>query len=678
MKNFQTIDIFFDNLKEMRGINELNKHLLYFLKKLQPALSENALKFLCICFSLWDDGYSCVPLQKEILIEKWNEKWEGLNKLKTSNNALFENDSKNFDFEQIIDCGIQELLNNTISGKIIARKNLDDKILDDEILPPLILANAENKNHYLYMTKHFKAKGIIEDSMERIFKGRESQAISKDEIDKCIAETSKITKPLKGKPFELNNEQALAIVRGQKENLLITGGPGTGKTTVVLYILWNLLNSNSELLNYSFYLAAPSGKAADRMQESLQKNLNQIRDEFKDSKNEKEFKIYNKLRKLEGSTIHRLLKYSKNSNNFSFNAENQFPKNSIFVIDEASMIDINLFASLLQAIPNEARFFILGDPYQLPSVDAGAVLGEILKQKSEKDFTVKLVHSNRFTDDSEIGKLAKKIKDSAENKVPFKSQEFSLHPALLNSPNEFSKKEVEYYSLQEKTHSNSTNISRKELEKNLEKFLISWLGDFKKLKELASKIEPHKLDMKLCHEIWNLSLTQRILCAERQGIFGVEQINQMICSLLEGSYKNSNYFLGQLLMINKNQEMYKLYNGDMGIVIYERNIPYILLKKANLKSEQSMQTEFVAYPLSLLPTDSIENAFAITIHKSQGSEYDHVTLFLPRQSGHPLLNNQIVYTGVTRAKKSVSIIASEDIFKEACERVISRETGIQI
>ena len=87
--------------------------------------------------------------------------------------------------------------------------------------------------------------------------------------------------------------------------------------------------------------------------------------------------------------------------------------------------------------------------------------------------------------------------DSAENKVPFKSQEFSLHPALLNSPNEFSKKEVEYYTLQEKTHSNSTNISRKELEKNLEKFLISWLGDFKKLKELASKIEPHKLDMKL-------------------------------------------------------------------------------------------------------------------------------------------------------------------------------------
>ena len=147
----------------------------------------------------------------------------------------------------------------------------------------------------------------------------------------------------------------------------------------------------------------------------------------------------------------------------------------------------------------------------------------------------------------------------------------------------------------------------------------------------------------------------------------------------------SRYFPGQLLMITKNQEMFKLYNGDTGIVIYDGNTPYLMVKKAPTQSttedgslKAPTRDAYTFYSLALLPSDAIETAFAITIHKSQGSEYDHVTVFLPKQEGHPLLNNQIIYTGITRAKQVVEIIATPETFKAACEAVTQRDTGIEL
>ena len=418
-----------------------------------------------------------------------------------------------------------------------------------------------------------------------------------------------------------------------------------------------------------------------------------IRDEFKyeagsgNTAEKKESKVYKKLKDLEGSTIHRLLKYSRSNNGFSYNAKEQFSEKSIFVIDEASMIDINLFASLLQAIPEGAKIFILGDPYQLPSVDAGAVLGEILKPRSKKDFTVRLTKSNRFTDDSVIGNLAKEIKACAENGNAMATPAFAPHPALdstvapdapaKNSGTEvpaqsenLPKDAVFYYSLP------AGPQTKKQETETLEKILHSWMGDFYKLPQMALEINPENPDKGKCEAIWELSLKKRILSAERRGIYGVEQINMSAGKLIRdyGAKKFSDrYFPGELLMITQNQAMYKLYNGDTGIVVYKDSTPYIMLKKAS-----ENETGFVFYPLSWFPTDAIEPAFAITIHKSQGSEYNHVTMFLPRQEGHPLLNNQILYTGITRAKHSVTIIATPETFKVACETVIERDTGIEL
>ena len=696
MMDFSKIDSFIDKLKEMRGIAELDRHLLHLLLEMKPSASETTQKFLCLCFSLWDDGNTRVPLDAKLFKERWLKKWNALKILKKSQEESFDFAELEKSFNEIIESGIADLSSNGFS-----------EIIGDNA--PLLKAEGVTKVDgkpyhclFLYMAKHFKAKGEIQDAMARIF-------------GKKIPGTPAI-KQISN--MNLNDDQKNAVRRGQNENLIITGGPGTGKTTVVLYILWNVLENivkdvkteglKSEeiskeqakaLSEYTIYLAAPSGKSADRMSESLKKGLNDVIEDLKESL------IYAKLKDLEGMTIHRLLKYSRSDNGFSYNAKNQFPEKSIFVIDEASMVDVNLFSSLLQAIPSQGgdkqlvtRLFILGDPYQLPSVDAGAVLGNILDSASKANYTAELKISMRFPPESKIGQLASAIKVCADDqKMTAPDKTFVLHPVFSKNETkdgsaETSTDAVYYYSLPQKSKDKSGEKldkapTKKEEQEYVSKFLENWIGDFKDLPKLVAGIDPEALEnpsdelKKLCNDIWNKTLEKRILAAERRGAIGVEQINETIGNLIKGQKEkpksNSRYFEGQLLILTQNQEMYRLYNGDTGIVLFKDSVPYIMLKKPNGKTGAE-QRDFVAYPLSLLPADAVESAFAITIHKSQGSEYDHVTMFLPKEEGHPLLNNQILYTGITRAKKTVTIIATDKTFKAACETVIERDTGIEI
>ncbi len=708
----ESLDEFIDALAEMRGLIALDKHLLHLLFEIKNDVPLQTQKFLTLCLSLLDDGNTRVPLNAQQFSDMWARKWNGLVTLRIST-AEEDIDESNFasagDFANIVSEGIQDILTNDFSA-IMESRETDTTSIEDALSCPFVLSKRESGAH-LYFTKHFDAKCIIEQSAKILFKNGNTP--TDDEIENCTQKIASICKPFgNGKQFLIKKRQAEAIIRGQTENLVITGGPGTGKTTVVLYILWNLLESHSEMLDWNIYLAAPSGKAADRMRESLIDGLARICDEKKTGTNER---IFRKLNELESSTIHRLLRFSKSKGGFSFNHEEQFPKNSIFVIDEASMIDIEMFAALLEAIPEGARIFILGDPFQLPSVDSGAVLGEILKvNDSGSNFSVKLNESNRFDDRSNIGKLAAEIKTVAETKdnTKFVPHKFTSSGAVSNdstrNPDTASdnaattqfKDHVFYKQLENA----STPLSKKEEDKRIENFIAEWSRDFAQLPALAEHIHPERTgtetsdtdhsETKRRNEIWQLSLTKRILCAERRGLRGIENINKKVCSKIKSLWRaqkkkqgetvqwdDSGYFPGQLLIITKNQEMFKLYNGDTGIVVFDGNTPCLMLKKAPLQNSEltgKTRDDFVFYPLSILPEDSLTTAFAITIHKSQGSEYKHVTMFLPTKIGHPLLTNQILYTGITRAKESVTIIANDDTFKAAVTTVSERNTGISL
>jgi exodeoxyribonuclease V alpha subunit len=643
---------YFSLLREMRGISPIAEKMLNLLCALQqkPQLSFEAQKVLLIYLSLLEDGNTRIPLDAERLYAKWEQKWNGLVVQAESRDAL-----KSFKrtepylaadtFKPLIMSGVRDIA----AGKYT-------QIIGDNATP--LRLQQTPRCDYLISAKHLEDKNHIENIFrsgffkESLLDGAAVQ-LAKDFVQGLLRE---------GSPIHFDDRQAEVIARGVSQNLIVTGGPGTGKTTVIGFLLWKLFASDADYLNWDLYMAAPSGKAADRLAESMDDTLHEISTAACDENP----RFVEKLAKASGYTLHRLLKYSVAKGGFTFNSGNPLPEKAIYIIDEASMIDVSLFAAFLQALPPSGNFklFILGDPNQLPSVDAGAVLGNILE--FDYNFVVKLIRSNRFNDESRIGVLAGKIQRGEE--VAFEAAPFNARAT--------------YWEERDSVHlidlDQGQTLSRREELRTVENLVRKWsLKFYAPLIDLAEKVDPDipsecvtPEQRSICEKLWDAANQARILSAERRGNRGVETLNQIVAETLTPN--SSTRFVGQILIFNRNQNEFKLYNGDTGIVVKSnRHEQYFLMLKK--------QSKFVFYPLSYFAEDCLEPSFAITIHKSQGSGYPNVMMFLPTRKGHPLLNRQILYTGITRTKKqSLSIIATPETFKAACETVIERDTGIEL
>jgi len=456
---------------------------------------------------------------------------------------------------------------------------------------------------------------------------------------------------------------------GLQSFAVISGGPGTGKTTTVTKLLLLLaLQANAKEQGLTIELAAPTGKAAARLTQSIIQAKAKLRQStgFSDAVFE--------LIPEQASTLHRLLGSQYGRSGFRHNKKNPLHLD-VLLVDEASMVDLPMMAKLLEALPTKARLILLGDKDQLASVEAGSVLADLthgiepvvfsphwaqtltqLTQTALSSLVVQdglsgqtirqslslLKKSYRFHQDSGIGHLAAAVnKGSASHSLSILRGAGERYPDLS------------WYQIEQ----DGQGLDIATLAKGYD-------GYWSAVKEVL------KGELSIS-SLFQVFANYQILCAVRTGDYGVELLNQ---ALQEFFYKRGRmrnplaWYPGKAIIITRNDASLGLFNGDIGICLpdvheKERLRVWFELPDGSLK----------AY----LPSRLSENeaVFVMTVHKSQGSEFNHVELVLPPYES-PVLTKELIYTGITRAKSFFSLWASPGSMRSGIETRVARYSGL--
>ena len=622
----------------------------YVLELIEEEIKDNENKdyylvIFAIYFSLINDGNITISLNKDVLTKKWESKLNDI--------AILLEESGSYNEESFNK--IKDISFNCISNYLqdINTNNLPSLINDNKFF--------EIKDNYLYVRKYGSARRGVIASMDRLFSTR-SNITSTFKYQDAVASD-----------FTLSDGQEKAVIEGINKSLVITGGPGTGKTTSILFLLIGLLLNDTD--NMRIYLIAPSGKAAGRMKESIINGLNVLTDSFKQAHQQ----IIDKINTLDKSTIHSLLEIDYETNGFKYNKNRRFPENSIFVIDEASMIDVCLFNALLQAIPTSAKVYIMGDKNQLPSVECGAVFGDLLTKKSIQDNVVELDESKRFKKGTKIFNLAKAVNEG--DVLPINDDDWKEYDSfeVLIKDDDRKENPIYYY----KNH--KENVKDKDI---IEHVVNKWGNEFfESLQDKATDLDFN--DVAHLKEVFEYSEISKILCAENEGPRGIKTINNYVKKhfIDKSKYHSTNgYYPGMIMMVNKNNKSLDLDNGDSGLLVTFKDdltIYFMTKKSSNIAKNQGKEVdrifklgEFTFYPVRMITQEEIDMAYAITIHKSQGSDYPNILVILPTKKGHPLLNRQIVYTAITRTKGTTYILSNIDRLNESKDNLIVRDTNV--
>ncbi|MBU1161498.1 MAG: exodeoxyribonuclease V subunit alpha [Proteobacteria bacterium] len=514
---------------------------------------------------------------------------------------------------------------------------------------PLILDEKNRLYLYRYWDYENRLSNTIKSRIKEDIQGIDGSTL-KDSLNRLFPNIG---------TDEFNWHKVAGVIAAFKKFCVITGGPGTGKTFTTAKILALLLElSRKDKL--SILLAAPTGKAAARIGESIKaakKTLN-CSDDIIDAI------------PSEAYTIHRMLKTIPGSPYFYHNAENPLTAD-IVVVDEVSMVDLALMSKLLSAVKNDARVILIGDRDQLASVEAGFVMSDIcdrdnvhlfskyfykqfekltqckMEVSSKKlkdnpglyDCMVVLKKSYRFTDTSGIGECSRAVNNGKFDET------FST---LKSNPDQIDWKKIS---------------GPNDLSMALSKEVINGYSDYLNCRD------PHR-----ALELFNRF---RILCAVKFGALGVIEINRLTEEILNrnGFIELDNlstypWYRGRPVLITRNDYSLELFNGDIGITMSEPDSKskdlYVYFSGVAGKLRR-----FLPYRLP-----EHETAYAMTVHKSQGSEFETVLLILPNQD-YPVLTRELLYTGITRAKNHISIWGREGIIKTTILRKINRNSGLK-
>ena len=503
---------------------------------------------------------------------------------------------------------------------------------------PLIL---ENKNR-LYLNRYW----TYQENLAKFIKDRVHKI---QEINNPLVVNNLLDRLFSGNSNgKIDWQKFSAITALLKDFCVITGGPGTGKTHTVAKILALLLAQNN-CGNLRIQLAAPTGKAAVRLQDSIK----QVK---------KELNCPDEIRAMipeEAATIHRILGTIPYSPYFRHNTDNPLEVD-VIVVDEASMVDLALMTKLTSALPSKAKLILLGDNNQLASVEAGAVLADICGSTLEQYYTQEFVEKieGLYRQKLEIRTIETNksgIKDCIvrlQKSYRFESQKG------IGALSQFVNSGEADHAIDVLQSDQYPDVTWHDLTDHILPDILHEFGKISDSKNIA--------------ELFNQFERFRILCALREGPFGVKAINAQVEQFIKRKNnikQNELWYAGQPILITENDYSLNLFNGDLGIVF------------PNDDNDNELRVFFPGPDGALrklrpfrLPVYEI--AYAITVHKSQGSEFDKVIMILPDKDS-PILSRELLYTGITRAAKQVEIWSNEQVFRAAVSRKTKRTSGLR-
>ena len=504
---------------------------------------------------------------------------------------------------------------------------------------PLRLANG-----LLYLDRYWQQEELVRGQLQRRFTAQTPEI----DQERLSAALHRLFHHDGLAPGEVDSQQLAAAVSALASVTVLAGGPGTGKTTTIARLLALLRDQPGPVLRVA--LAAPTGKAAARLEEAVRAAAAHLEPEDRQ-----------RLGDLRAATLHRLLGWlPSNRSRFRHDAGNHLP-HDVVIIDEMSMVSLTMMARLLEAVRPSARLILVGDPDQLSSVEAGAVLADIARAPGVPDAdlgrrlvelgllaegkpapvhgVVKLTHTWRFG--GGIDALARAIRaadaDAAIQVLRSGAQDVSFSEVDLESaPTEASARAL-------------AGMAGQVREAGIAMLEAARSGD--DAAALAA-LDRH-----------------RLLCAHQRGPYGVLrwglEVERWLAESIPGYAEDGEWYVGRPLLVTANDYEMSLYNGDTGVIVQTPD---------GVRAAFARGAAAKLYPPVRL--DAIQTVHAMTVHRAQGSQFETMSFVVPPPES-PLLTRELLYTAVTRARRKVLLIGSEHAIRRAVLRPANRASGLR-